>query len=281
MITQPVLERKPVSLADIRFQITYHNDACVPDESRPDESHIHSCYEFYFNLSGDVSFLVNNHLYAIRSGDVVITRPGDVHFCILNTACVHEHFCLWVSCLEPEGDPVRRFLDGLSRQNHRSFGSRKEQLAELFRQLLRQDTPGLPGTALLLYLLAFLESRGDPLPEVALPSLPPEMQAIINDINERFAEITHVGEILEHSYISKATLSRWFRKYLRLSPKEFLEAKKLSCAKALLSGGAGVTEACMQVGFNDPSHFIAVFKKRFGETPLQYKNRFLQRRQEK
>ena len=59
---------------------------------------------------------------------------------------------------------------------------------------------------------------------------------------------------------------------MHLSPKEFLEAKKLSYAKALLESGKSVTDVYTQVGFGDCSHFIAVFKKRFGETPFRYKS---------
>ena len=104
-----------------------------------------------------------------------------------------------------------------------------------------------------------------------IETMPPEMQEIVDDINENFAEILHVGDIFERHYISRATLNRRFRKYLHVSPREFLEAKKLSYAKKLLSKGCSVTEACMLSGFSDCSYFIAVFKKKFGSTPLKYK----------
>ena len=45
----------------------------------------------------------------------------------------------------------------------------------------------------------------------------------------------------------------------------------MSEAVRLLADGAGVTEACLGAGFSDTSHFIALFKKRFGKTPLEYK----------
>lgn len=270
MVNQPVLDRSAVSLADIRYLITYHDAFFAPDDPRLDEAHIHSCYEFYLNLSGSVSFLVNNHLYAIQSGDVIVTRPGDVHLCVFNDACVHEHFCLWISCAERS--PFGEFLESAFTHNHYSFGQRS-QLADLFRLLLRQEGPSLPSTAALLQLLTFLKDRGERQSEISRSVMPPEMQIIVDDINEHFAEIHHMNDILARHYISQATLNRWFRKYIRLSPKEFLEARKLSFAKSLLLNGASVTDACMQSGFNDPSYFIAVFKKRFGETPFRYKNR--------
>ncbi|MBP3591363.1 MAG: AraC family transcriptional regulator [Clostridia bacterium] len=41
----------------------------------------------------------------------------------------------------------------------------------------------------------------------------------------------------------------------------------------LLKKDASVTEACTAAGFSDCSHFIVLFKKKFGETPLKYKKR--------
>ena len=48
---------------------------------------------------------------------------------------------------------------------------------------------------------------------------------------------------------------------------------RLAYAKKLWDEGASVTDACMGAGFADCSHFIAVFKRRFGDTPFRYKSK--------
>ena len=268
MIHIPELNRGLPS-AETRFCVSYNDGYYTPDDERLDESHIHGCYEVYFNLSGDVSFLVNNRLYAIKSGDAVITRPGDVHLCILRRACVHEHFCLWVN--GEESSPLVDFLEKSFGSVCYSFGEKKERLASLFRRLHEGSGSLFKDASLLFGLLSFLEEQGEEHVETDSSAMPAAMQKIVNDINENFTELHCIGDILSRYYISQATLNRWFRKYVHLSPKEFLEAKKLSYAKSLLSEGKSVTEVCARAGFNDCSHFISVFKKRFGETPLRYK----------
>ena len=114
--------------------------------------------------------------------------------------------------------------------------------------------------------------ESDPAVAAVPEVLPREMQEIVEDINDNFAEYRYVSDIVEKYYISQATLNRWFRKYLHISPREFLEAKKLSLAKQLLLEGKSVTDSCMLSGFSDCSHFISVFKKHFGETPFKFKN---------
>ena len=90
-------------------------------------------------------------------------------------------------------------------------------------------------------------------------------------MNNHFSEIQHIKDVYDRIYISPATLNRWFRKYIHLSPREFLESKKLAYAKQLLNQGYTVTEASIHSGFADSSYFIAVFKKKFGVTPRAYK----------
>ena len=270
MINQPNLNRTAVTMDGVRYTVVYADQYHRPDDPELDESHIHGYYELYFNLSGDISFLVNNRVYPVQSGDMIFTCPGDVHICIYNKACVHEHFCMWVSC--DEESELARFLRASFLHNRYSFGEERDRLAELLRALLNRGSDDLRGTALLLRLLTFLADRGEENPVAASTDMPEQMQRIVDYINESFADIHYIGEVLERFYISQATLNRWFRKYIHLSPKEFLEAKKLAYAKKLLGEGASVTDACMAAGFADCSHFISVFKRRFGETPNRYKN---------
>ena len=273
MIYQPILNKSSADCGEVRFRIRYRKEFAEPGDPMNDESHIHSCCEIYFNLEGEVSFWANNRLYPIKSGDLIVTRPGDVHLCVYNAPSLHEHFCLWLEF--DESSPAAEYISEFFARNHYSFGEKKAELAELFSALKSADNEDnkLKKNAALFSILAYLGEHGGECGEDAPAVMSPEMQRIVDDLNENFASIRHVGELLERHYVSRATLDRWFRKYLRVSPREFLEAKKLANAKSLLDEGKTVTDACMLSGFSDSSHFIAVFKKKFGETPFKYKSK--------
>ncbi len=274
MIYQPMLDRSADANSKISYRIRYRNEFTEIDDPRHDESHIHSCCEIYFNLAGDVSFWANNRLYPIKSGDLIVTRPGDVHLCVYNSASVHEHFCLWFEY--GKNTPLGEYLGSLFASNHYSLGENKEKLANMLSELKKMDENdenGFLRTAKLYESFVFLRENCKPSSDVPPETMPPEMQAIVDDLNKNFAQFNHISDILTQYYISQATLNRWFRKYLRVSPREFLEAKKLAHAKKLLSDGHSVTETCMLAGFSDCSHFISVFKKKFGETPFVYKSK--------
>ncbi len=57
-------------------------------------SHIHDQCEIYINVAGDVSFMVEDRIYPISPGDVIVTRPFEYHQCIYHSIMPHEHF--WI-----------------------------------------------------------------------------------------------------------------------------------------------------------------------------------------
>lgn len=58
------------------------------------DHHTHNKCEIYINLSGDVSFSVENAIYPIMPGNIIITRPYEYHHCIYHSDKNHKHFCI-------------------------------------------------------------------------------------------------------------------------------------------------------------------------------------------
>ena len=271
----PQLKETLLDLSAIRFGIVYQNSFIDPTEPNIEGAHIHNHLEFFFNVSSNVSFLVGNRLYAVDQGDAVFSRANEIHVCIYNSAQTHEFFCLWIDADE---ETLRKLLPILINNSNPLLSyddATKKKIQKSLHQLysLQNDpSKNLEKTVSLLTLLSLIENNyaGEELPE----TIPPDLQTIIDDVHTNFAEIHHVKDIIERHFVSSATLNRWFRKYIRLSPREYLESKKLAHASKLLAQGVSVTEACYQAGFADCSHFIVLFKKKFLETPLKYQQRF-------
>jgi len=266
-----------LNLSDVRMKLSFGERHHVPDVNHVQvenhDPHIHNCYEVYVNVSGDVSFLVNNQIYKVHSGSVILTAPGDVHLCIEQQACEHAHFCLWFEC-SPDS-PLVSFFHHPEFSSFLSYdGAAKKELFAALKKLLSayQEKQEPDRTAAFLQILTMLSNGQKTQGEENLHflDLPEGMQQVLDYIDTHFAEIENVGEISDHFFMSRATMNRWFRKYIRLSPRELLEAKKLSYAKKLLAQGMNVTDTSMRTGFSDSSYFISVFKRKFGKTPLQY-----------
>jgi len=74
--------------------------------------------------------------------------------------------------------------------------------------------------------------------------------------------------------ISPYYLSHLFRKEMGISFLEYLTSVRLSIAKNLLNNTAmTVIDICLEVGYQDPSHFAKIFKKKEGVHPTEYRKR--------
>ena len=252
------------------FQYNFAHQTNATYQDIPEQPHIHDCYEIYVNVCGEVSFLVNNNLYPVRTGDIIITRPGDVHICVYPSDVIHERFCFWINCAEDS--PLLSFANKIDFANYIHFPpERRNELLNLMYLLKDAEaTAKEPERSAYIFKLLMMLSEGkQTLPKEQV--LPKSIQQVLDYIQENFPEIHCVEDIVEITHISGSTLNRWFRKYLQLSPYKYLEALKLSYAQKLLLDGCSVTEASDRSGFTDCSRFIAIFKKKFGITPLKYK----------
>ena len=256
----------PLPVPQIQYHFSYQKMARSSGAEKP---HIHDSYEIYVNVSGDVAFLVNNRLYPVKKGDVIVSRPGDVHICVFQTHMAHECFCFWLNC--PEDSPLLSFTkrEDFSNYIHYSDEVRRELLRLLHRLKDAENCSREPARTAYVFRLLTLFNEGEQT-EQDNPALPRSIQQVLDYINTNYVQLHCVDDIVKSTHISNSTLNRWFRTYLKVSPHKYVEALKLSYAQRLLLEGRSVTEVCNASGFTDCSRFIAIFKSKFGQTPLQY-----------
>lgn len=257
------------SLPDPKLQYFFDYQTWTRFLTGNEKPHIHDSYEIYVNVSGNVTFLVNNSLYPVQKGDVVVTRPGDVHLCVYQSDNQHECFCFWLQC--PEDSPLIAFTKKLDFTNFIRYSdeTKRELLRLLYRLKGAEESAREPARTAYLFRLLTLFAEGEQT-ELESTALPAHMQRVLDYINDNFTQLHCVEDIVNATHVSGSTLNRWFRINLQLSPHKYVQALKLSNARRLLLEGKSVIEACNRSGFSDCSRFISVFKGKFGQTPLQY-----------
>ena len=233
--------------------------------------HMHDALEIYVLLEGDVSFTVEHNLYHMQPGDAIITKPNEIHNCVLNAQGAHKHLCLWFSTQAESlvGDFLRHDFG----QNNliSPVKEDKKLLLSLYEKLRTAHAKEGKRYEFLL-LLQILDTLGKSLSQALAPQqMPAELQAILADINDNFLSIKGLQYFTDKHFISQSTLNRVFRVYLHTTPGQYLEAKRLAHSRLLLKKGKSVLAACMESGFSEPSNYIRLFKKRFGITPGQYR----------
>ena len=267
--------RRTFSLAaseglEVRYYVSREDKEYEPRVFPP---HVHDFLELYILLEGDVSFMVEDKIFSLRPGDVVLSKPNELHHCVLNSTSVHRHACFWIDATSKT--LAAPFLTVPSGAGNLIRPTEEDSVAILDILLhLAEEGEGFDSLEHLRLLceMLCLVRRNIQVQEVEEEMHPPLLQCILRDMAEYYREIADLDYFTDKYFISRSTLNRLFRQHLGTTPHMYLETKRLAHSRELLKQGKSVTEACTESGFCDCSHFIRLFRNRFEITPLQYKN---------
>lgn len=231
--------------------------------------HVDDSLEFYILFDGDASFSVENKVYKLSSMDIVVSKPNQIHNCILNSNSTHRHACFWFK--SDDNDFIyKKFLNMKTQIITPSYED-SINLQEIVRKLKSLSKGGDKLTKLTLFLSMLNIFSNNVTENPIEQSIPTILKDILNDLNDNFININSLDYFTKKYNISSSTLNRLFKEHLSTSPKLFLETKRLAHSRKLLREGNSVMDACMKSGFLDYSNYIRLFKKRFNVTPNQYK----------
>lgn len=229
------------------------------------EHHIHPECEIYINLTGDVDFMVENRLYPVSPGDVILTRPYEYHHCVYRSNALHKHFWILFSC---EGNEalLDLFFRRRAGENNRLVlpPAAAAELLEVCRQLMENGT----SYPLFFRMLSLLQLGAASTP-AAVP-LPADVTLALETIHTQLDTPLSIAALAQQGHVSLNTLERHFKASIGMTPQAYLRQKRLARAAELLTQGCSVSDACVKSGFPDYSHFIALFRQHFGVSPLQY-----------
>jgi AraC-like DNA-binding protein len=96
----------------------------------------------------------------------------------------------------------------------------------------------------------------------------------IHFMNQHVDMAINIKEIAHSLNMSESNFSNLFKKIIGICPKDYIKNLKLTKAKDYLKEQS-VTETAYNLGYENISHFIKLFKTKYGQTPKQYKNQYL------
>lgn len=269
-----MVEKAGLSFGAVRpfkVQVSYMEIDGLTPADRHDQ-HIHAECEIYFNLSGDVSFMVEDRVYPISPGSVILTRPYENHHCIYHSPTLHRHFCVFFSCEGNEAYFPLFFDRAVGEGNLRVLSSENTAvLSALLREMMVHPLSPAEGYLAFARMMALLESGAQKSDENV--RLSAEITQVLETINRCIVGPLSISMLAEEVHMSVNSFERHFKRQIGVTPREYIQKKRMARAVQLLDGGASVMEACAGSGFTDYSYFIMQFRRQFGVTPYQYKKR--------
>ena len=244
------------------------------------EFHAHDFLELYLFLDGSVTYYIEDQVYDLCPGDLLIIPPGRMHRPVIaNERAAYERMVLWVELdyiarIDSAAGELQAALRGIGANGYR-VPLRGDDLifaASLFRRIVKMERGGVfTSSAIRLYLkdafeaysLVEKEARGE---AAVIPQ-------VIRHLTEHFREPLRLDDLAARLFISKSYLNRHFKAYTNATVYAYLMALRITHARRMLREGATAAEAGRECGFSDYSTFYKAFKAQTGITPQEFKAR--------
>ncbi|BCN29417.1 AraC family transcriptional regulator [Anaeromicropila herbilytica] len=238
--------------------------------------HTHDFYEVFFILDGKAIHNVNNEIQLLVKGSFVFIRPEDCHrysffnsFDMKMISCAFSSQLIMKACEYLNVDvsnlhrpilPYHIVLEGSEyweiEKKLNMIG--KKEIGEERRQYFLSILPWI------IYKVMESENQQQKV-------LPIWFRNLLEKMDQKENYISGLKQFLSISGVSQEHLTRECRRYLGMSPTEYVNMKRLNyAAELLLERKYEILDICYMCGYNNVGYFYKVFKKQFQCTPYQF-----------
>jgi len=235
--------------------------------------------ELYFVHSGSGYYMVDNHLYTVKEGDMIICNAGILHGDAPAFNNNMRSYCCALTNVRIKDLPDNWLVDNKEMPvvSCGSFSNNIAHIMELIYMLSLghnqlNEVCSSMAVSLLLLMHQLLLSRSRH--QMRTPAS--EIDAVVAQIKTYLD--AHYSQNLTLESISKALnmnpsyVSHSFKAEMNISPIHYLLYRRFGEAQSLLMDTElTIAEISDLLGFGNPAHFSAMFKKHVGLSPLQYK----------
>ena len=261
------------------FQLSHNRDPYF----RTMEFHAHDFLELYYFLDGSVTYYIEDQVYDLCPGDLLIIPAGKMHRPVIaNEHAAYERMVLWITPQYLQGidSPAGDLQKNLQKVGEHGYcvpfrGDETVFVTALLKKLLymqKNDTdPKFCAGAVELYLWTIFRSYG--VIDTTHRNETQVIPQVIRYITEHFSEPLTLEDIAAEFFVSKSYLNRHFKAYTNSTVYAYIMALRLTHARRMLSEGIPAVEAGRECGFSDYSTFYKAFKTQTGLSPQQFKSR--------
>ena len=248
------------------------------------EFHAHDFLELYLFLDGSVTYYIEDQVYDLCPGDLLVIPPGRMHRPVIaNEHAAYERMVLWVELdyiarIDGAAGELQAALRGVG-PNGYCVPFRGDDLifaVTLFKRIVEMHRSGADGvftaSAIRLYLRGVFEAYS--LVEKQAQGETAVIPQVIRYLTAHFREPLTLEALARALGVSRFHLSHVFSEKIGQGFSAYLASIRVDCACALLAGtNRSVTEIAAESGFESQRSFFRAFGARCGMTPLAYRRR--------
>lgn len=248
-----------------------------------------SLIQFYFAYEGSAEFLFHGGSYRLQLGqgrcllfynpltalplEIVVAPKSKLMFLHITVENLHRMFI--------EGAEELAFInpENVNKKFYNENGLSPAvmvSLSQLFQMPVHGPAQKIFEQAKVYELLAHYFNRSEDTDIESCPFLEDEdnvkkIRLAKNILIDRMTDPPTIPELALEINLNEYRLKEGFKNIYGTTVFKFLNDYRLDVARQLLDEGkVKVNEAAYHIGYHNPSHFIAAFKKKFGVTPKKY-----------
>ena len=241
--------------------------------------HYHSLYEIYFLEEGNCTYIIDNKVYNVKSGDIVIIPDGIIHHTKYDNI---EHTRILINCTCDYIPPSVQ--SGFSSGN---YLYRNPSVTDEARKILRKieneyklkddfsdEIISCHTHALFYLLMRNAESCVD------IDDGNKLIEQAVAYIKENFAADISLSSLAKKFSVSPEHFSRMFKRETGLGFSKFLNSLRLQHAEQLLKADyeKNITRVAEICGFEDSNYFSKKFKEVYGVSPKKLQKKGKERK---
>jgi AraC-like DNA-binding protein len=248
-----------------------------PEESGTAETHSHPGYEINFVAEGSGSLRIEGKQHQISAGDYYITGPAVRHQQIIGNNCGFKKISFRM-----EFDPVQtdRFITNSGFFLSRTGKVKKAIITQILQELKIMG-PAYEVKLRSLFSLLLVEiirdTAGNEEPEGSNYSEETHKKRsfIIEDyIEDNYNRGITARDMAEHLNVSVRQLNRIFQATYKMSFKQKLLERRIQISQNLLEHtDLPIQLVSRKIGYDTVNNFSALFKRKTGMTPLEYRKK--------
>lgn len=244
-------------------------------------SHSHSFYELYYLRKGERVYFINGELYTVKSGDIIVINPHDVHR--TTSSSIPEFERILINFTD---DFI--FQDALSKDLPLlpfKHGSRlirfpvQEQVSteKLILEMMYESKVKQSGyteyiKSLLTKLLIQIYRQPYKEPAAFHSPIHERISKVATYLNVHYQEQLTLEKVAAHFFISPSYLSRTFKKVTGFHFSEYIQAIRMREARRqLVETNEKILSIAENVGYPSIAHFNKTFKKMTDVSPTQFR----------
>ncbi|WP_238652613.1 AraC family transcriptional regulator [Paenibacillus piscarius] len=255
------------------------------------DTHWHEEAEFFLLLEGEILFQVDTDYFTLRPGEAVFIESGDIHaaYALADTPC---RFCALVFhpdlLASAQYDTIQQTVILPLQEKRQSFPRhltasvpwQGELLLHLNHMLkaYEQQLPGfesfIKGTLLIMLSQIALPGRSvnhSP-SEGADNTKADRLKKAILYIQDHYQEPIRTRDLAGLIPMSEGQFCRFFKSMTRKTPVDYINSYRVRQAAALLQqSDRKISDIAMDVGFDNVSYFIKVFRKAMNCSPSEFR----------